>query len=494
MRGGSTLEITRGDIVIRDMQPSDIADHLRWRTVDTEWMNWDAPWQQDPNVPLPALEHQIRRLAATPPPAVRTRFEIALTSGQHIGWMNSYLVDGDPDRIAIGIDIAEPRFRGEGRGERAFAAFIHYLFSAGFSCVYTETWSGNYPMIRVAAKCGFSLARRGRQDRTVSGQRYDSLLFCVTPDAFYAKQAFPPTPKLKQPLNRCGWGLFFLILCTQLSAVPLAWLLFLLAPDLAQSGTGAFLLSALTLYGVGLPVFALIVRKVPAELPPVPAEHPDTVRLLKLLVLCLGMGYFGQFAGSAVISFLEKLLGRSYANPLDSILAVSSPAAIFLFSVVLAPLFEELMFRRILLSRLLPYGQEFAINCSALAFAFFHCNIDQFFYTYAIGAILAYAVIITGRLHIGILLHACFNLIGALLLPGLLTTGSETVAGLATLGVLCLMAGSLVLFTRGKGSIQLSAGALPLSDEQKRALLFSVPGVPAFLLLTFALAVCRFWL
>lgn len=255
------MEIRREDIVIRDIRPSDIADHLRWRTVETEWMNWDAPWQQDPSLPVPAIERRLRELASAPLPAVRTRFEIALSSGEHIGWMNSYLVDGQPGCTAIGIDIPDPRLRGCGRGERAFSAFIHYLFSAGLPCVYTETWSGNLPMIRLAGKCGFSLVQRGRQDRLVDGRPYDSLLFCVTPGDFYEKQTFEPTPNLKKPLSRCGWALFALILCAQVGAFPLALLLQRLFPGFLHSAAGPFALSAFALYGLGLGAFALVLRR-----------------------------------------------------------------------------------------------------------------------------------------------------------------------------------------------------------------------------------------
>ena len=185
------MEIRRGDIVIRDMQASDIADHMRWRTVDTEWMDWDAPWLQDRSQNPADIHRQLQSLASAALPAVRTRFEIALDSGEHIGWMNSYQLDSTPGRVAIGIDIADPRYRGCGRGERAFSAFIHYLFSAGFTCVYTETWSGNLPMIRLAGKCGFTLANRTPQTCPVGDGIYDGLLFRVTPEDFYARQTFP---------------------------------------------------------------------------------------------------------------------------------------------------------------------------------------------------------------------------------------------------------------------------------------------------------------
>ena len=486
------MEIRRGDIIIRDICPSDIADHVRWRTVDTEWMNWDAPWRQ-PTLPPAEAERFLRRLAASPLPAVRTRFEIALDTGEHIGWMNSYSLDAAPGGLAIGIDIAEPRFRGGGRGERAFSAFIHYLFSAGLTRVYTETWSGNLPMIRLAGKCGFELIQRGQKDRQVRGEAYDSLLFCVTPAAFYEKQAFEPTPDVRRPLSRCGWALTALIGLGQLSALALALLSRLFFPELLGSAAGALLLSDLSLYGVGLTALALILRKMPAPPLPQPDQPPDTPALLRLLTLCLGMGYLGQLAGTTAVTLLEYLFGRSYADPLAGLFTLSNPSVIFVFAVVLGPVFEELIFRDILLRRLLPYGQAFAIQATAVAFALFHCNVAQFFYAYAAGVILAYAVISTGRLHIGILLHACFNLVGSLLMPALLQTGNSAVIGLASIAVMALMAGSLILLARGKSRVRLDAGSMPLSEEQKRRLALQSPGVLVFVAISLGLTAWTFF-
>ena len=38
------MVINYQDITLRDMKESDIADHIRWRTVETAWKDWDGPW------------------------------------------------------------------------------------------------------------------------------------------------------------------------------------------------------------------------------------------------------------------------------------------------------------------------------------------------------------------------------------------------------------------------------------------------------------------
>ena len=38
------MEIAYRDILLRDRREQDIADWIRWNTVQTQWTQWDAPW------------------------------------------------------------------------------------------------------------------------------------------------------------------------------------------------------------------------------------------------------------------------------------------------------------------------------------------------------------------------------------------------------------------------------------------------------------------
>ena len=39
------MEIKYKNIILRDMIPSDIEDNVRWNTTETEWSDYDAPWE-----------------------------------------------------------------------------------------------------------------------------------------------------------------------------------------------------------------------------------------------------------------------------------------------------------------------------------------------------------------------------------------------------------------------------------------------------------------
>ncbi len=41
------MEIIGIRIKLRPFTKNDIADYIRWNTLETEWMEWDAPWKEN---------------------------------------------------------------------------------------------------------------------------------------------------------------------------------------------------------------------------------------------------------------------------------------------------------------------------------------------------------------------------------------------------------------------------------------------------------------
>ena len=168
-------------IVLRDMRESDIEDYVRWFTVETGWMKTDAPWEPcggTQEEELKSWTEYYNSVRLLPDGAMRWKFEIE-EDGRHIGWVSSYTdLDyfANPEEIpAIGISIAEPDCRGRGVGTEALRLFIRYMREKGYPAVYTQTWSGNTAMMRVAEKLGFKVVCRLKDHRTVEGKLYDAL-------------------------------------------------------------------------------------------------------------------------------------------------------------------------------------------------------------------------------------------------------------------------------------------------------------------------------
>ena len=183
------MKLKYKNIILRDMEENDLEDYIRWNTIETEWQNWDAPWEFDKCILFTEQVSFAKRLVSNfisdKPNNIRKRFEICIEEGTHIGWINRYCIDENYswDRTgantAIGIDIPSPNFRGHGCGENAMRCFVQYLFENGFDTLYTQTWSGNDRMIRLAKKLGFRECCRKPNIRIVKGKTYDALTFKI---------------------------------------------------------------------------------------------------------------------------------------------------------------------------------------------------------------------------------------------------------------------------------------------------------------------------
>lgn len=170
-------------IKLRDMQKSDIEDYVRWFTKDTEWMNWDAPWE---DVKANELEERIswtkqyQYTENQDSKKERCKFEIEM-DGKHIGWVCAYYdleyLENKEKILAIGIDIPEKSYRCKGYGTKAIQLFIQYLKSKGHQMVYIQTWSGNYPILKVIEKLGFQEFYRKKRYRVINNKEYDAITY-----------------------------------------------------------------------------------------------------------------------------------------------------------------------------------------------------------------------------------------------------------------------------------------------------------------------------
>jgi len=163
------------------MIESDIEDYVRWFTVETEWGDWDAPWEpieEDEASARRRFGSYYSRVSKLNRDAVRRDFEIEC-DGAHIGSVNYYTdlqyMENPEQYPAVGINIYEPGERSRGAGTEALRQYIAYLHEHGHNTFYTQTWSGNVRMLRVAEKLGFREVCRKKDLREVRGERYDAL-------------------------------------------------------------------------------------------------------------------------------------------------------------------------------------------------------------------------------------------------------------------------------------------------------------------------------
>lgn len=179
------------------MKCCDVDDRVYWESEDTEWKLWDGPWdyegktQEELGKQLAEKKavwfSRIERLPGQDPVL---SLEICVDDMEqtHIGWLGAYYIDDAcciteaGERLAVGITIVPQTVRRKGYAQSALTLYIRYLFACGVPEVYTQTWSGNVRMIRLAEKLVFSEYMRKKNLRLVRGQRYDGLTFRLLPE------------------------------------------------------------------------------------------------------------------------------------------------------------------------------------------------------------------------------------------------------------------------------------------------------------------------
>ena len=172
-------------VTLRDMIELDIDDYVRWFTTDTNWSNWDAPWEEINTNEEEEKKNWLayyRYVKELKDDEFRYKFEIVVNS-KHIGWVSSYYdlgyLENKDHIIAIGIDIPEVEYRNHGYGTIAINKYLDYLRKLNHKKIFIQTWSGNIPMIKVIEKIGFTEYFRKKDYRIVNNKTYDAITYIL---------------------------------------------------------------------------------------------------------------------------------------------------------------------------------------------------------------------------------------------------------------------------------------------------------------------------
>ena len=258
----------------------------------------------------------------------------------------------------------------------------------------------------------------------------------------------------------------------------------MISPRIAKSVLFSHLSSAIPFYCVGIPVFNLILR----TLPNYPAEQKLRMRVdevMTWMVITLGGMYVFNFLSIWINELIGALKGSPVVNPVEP--AVSNIPLTILFSVILAPIFEELVFRGMIINRLRPYGDKVCIFFSALLFAMYHGNLYQMFYAFAIGLAFGYVALRTGHIGYTIGLHAFINLCGGIIFPQLSLSSNEWVLDATGFFIVVLMISAVTLFAVNFYRFRRLNPGVPVFGKTKINLALFNPGMAVYTVTTLCL-------
>ncbi len=171
------------------------------------------------------------------------------------------------------------------------------------------------------------------------------------------------------------------------------------------------------MYIVGLPVYYLMMRNLPAR---APAKGKMTFGQF-LVIFCMGYALLvlSNIVATILGILIEKIFPGAQAatNSVQELLGNGglNSFVLLLIPVIIGPIYEELLFRKFLIDRLGFYGDAIAIVVSAVMFGLFHGNLTQFVYATMLGLMLGYVYVRTGEIKYTIGLHMLVNFIGGFL-------------------------------------------------------------------------------
>ncbi|MBR6038866.1 MAG: CPBP family intramembrane metalloprotease [Clostridia bacterium] len=225
---------------------------------------------------------------------------------------------------------------------------------------------------------------------------------------------------------------------------------------------------------IAMPIaWLLLLRRIPKD-PALQSDGAERTPLRVPMLLFFFPCVYALAVAGSIPGRIFGLLGGDLTDPAADMILAMDPWAVILSTVILAPVAEELFFRKALIDRLSAYHPMDAILYSALLFGLIHGNLTQFLYAFPIGVLLGIIYRRTRNIRYTILLHMGMNTLGGLLplLVQRLQTAGEGSEGMAMLGTLATMlVGSLTIGLVVVGVIFLVRGRrrfLPIESDLPR--------------------------
>ena len=224
--------------------------------------------------------------------------------------------------------------------------------------------------------------------------------------------------RAKKRFSRFFLAIFIYLIIANASAVIIQLLLTLaLGAEAASKLFSSYFFvwgsQMVCMYLLALPAFYLIVRGMRKTI-----RSKSKLSASEFLIYFLigqGLMTIGSFIATILTNFYSSIFNYELSNTVSDMISDSPIWMITLVAVIIGPIVEEFIFRKLLMDKLGMYGDRIAIIVSAVAFGLFHGNLFQLFYAGLFGALLAYVYSKTGNLLYPIVLHMLTNLFGSVI-------------------------------------------------------------------------------
>ncbi len=211
----------------------------------------------------------------------------------------------------------------------------------------------------------------------------------------------------KKHFSKMGLFLFFGSLLTFLIQMIVSIVIGLI-PKISENYNFSFAANMISMYVIAFPLIYLMFKKVPVqfsgEKKKMKASH-----IFVAFLICYAGSYICNLLVTRVTGVLGKILDREIENVALNLTSSISMPMNFLFVAILAPIMEELVFRKMLIDRTAHFGEGISIVFSGLVFGLFHGNLLQFSYAFLLGVFFGFIYMKTRNIIYPIILHMGIN-------------------------------------------------------------------------------------
>ncbi len=224
--------------------------------------------------------------------------------------------------------------------------------------------------------------------------------------------------EVKHHFSHIGTGYLLFSLISTAAAYIITFAALAVDENLLDNMLFRNLLTPVCLYLFALPVLLIVLSR--CEAAPPAKKKLGVGTFILFLIAAFGFMYIGSLTGNGVMDFFSSLFKYDYSNSLESIIDEKNLWLTAIFTVIIAPIGEEFVFRKLIIDRTQKYGAWISIGLSGLMFGLMHGNFYQFFYAFALGLLLGYIYFHTGKLYLTVIIHAALNFVGSVLTSFLL--------------------------------------------------------------------------
>lgn len=217
----------------------------------------------------------------------------------------------------------------------------------------------------------------------------------------------------KKFFSKIGFNYLAYSIASILFLIILSNIIAVIRPEILNNINIATIITAICNYVLPLPILLFLMRKLDST--EIKKNNLGFKTFLKYLCITFTLMWIGNITGTIITNLLSFTIQNDIANPIQNLINSTDLWLNLILISLIGPIFEEIIFRKILIDRTIKYGQLASILVSAIIFGLIHGNLNQFCYTVLVGGFFAYVYIKTGQIKYSIGLHIILNMLGSVL-------------------------------------------------------------------------------